>query len=199
METKKKTIGDVMTGTGREHIPNVFFSMMSFAMKLTDVFGNHSNKNFHTLDLQQGQVVVDYGCGPSRYVKNASETVGPKGKVFAVDIHPMAIDNVNKKIEKYNLKNVVAVRANDYSCSIKDNTADVVYALDMFHMIENPTELLTELARIVKPNGTVLIEDGHQPRSKTINKIEDSGLFTIFKQNKHHVVCTLKETKYLTE
>lgn len=199
MKTKKKTIGEVMTGTGREHIPNVFFSLMSFTMKLTDVFGNHSKKNFQTLNLQEGQIVVDYGCGPARYIKNASETVGPKGKVFAVDIHPMAVDNVNRKIEKHGLKNVEAVQANGYSCSIKKNTADIVYALDMFHMIENPTELLTELARIVKPNGKVIIEDGHQPRSKTIGKIENSNLFTILKQNKNHVVCTLKETKYLTE
>lgn len=193
METKKKSIGDVMTGTGREHIPNVFFRMMTFAMKMTDVFGNHSKNNFKTLELKANQVVVDYGCGPARYVKNASEVVGTKGKVIAVDIHPLAIDNVNKKIKKYGLRNVEAILANGYSCSIQSNTADVVYALDMFHMIEQTSELLTELVRIVKPNGTVIIEDGHQSRSKTIGKIEASGLLTISKQNKHHVVCTLKK------
>ncbi len=121
MKTKKKTIGNVMTGTGREYIPNVFFKMMTFAMKMTDVIGNYSNNNFKTLELKENQTVVDYGCGPARYIKNASEAVGPEGKVIAVDIHPMAIENVNKKIEKHGLKNVEAVQADGYSCSIKDN------------------------------------------------------------------------------
>jgi ubiquinone/menaquinone biosynthesis C-methylase UbiE len=195
MGTKKKTIGNVMTGTEHEHIPNLFFRMMTFTMKITDILGNQSNKNFKTLGLKENQVVVDYGCGPARYIKNASEAVGPKGKVIAIDIHPLAIENVNKQIKKYGLKNVEAVQADGYSCSIKNNTADVVYALDMFHMIEQPKKLLTELARIVKPNGTVIIEDGHQARSKTISKIENSGLFTISNENKQHLVCTLKETK----
>jgi ubiquinone/menaquinone biosynthesis C-methylase UbiE len=195
MRTKKKTIGNVMTGTEHEHIPNLFFRMMTFTMKITDILGNQSNKNFKTLGLKENQVVVDYGCGPARYIKNASEAVGPKGKVIAIDIHPLAIENVNKQIKKYGLKNVEAVQADGYSCSIKNNTADVVYALDMFHMVEQPKKLLTELARIVKANGTVIIEDGHQARSKTISKIENSGLFTISNENKQHLVCTLKETK----
>ncbi|WP_394706677.1 methyltransferase domain-containing protein [uncultured Draconibacterium sp.] len=46
-------------------------------------------------------MVVDYGCGPARYIKKASETTGPSGKVFAVDIHPTAVSNVNRKIEKH--------------------------------------------------------------------------------------------------
>ena len=198
MENKKNTLGDTLTGTGREHIPNVFFRMMTFVMQLADAFRNYSNKNFKTLGLAPGQIVVDYGCGPARYIKNASETVGPKGKVYAVDIHPMAIKIVNEKIKKYNLKNVEAFLANGYSCAIKDKSADVVYALDMFHMIENPTELLAELARIVKPKGIVIIEDGHQSRAKTIDKIEESNIFTVFQQNKYHVVCTVKEIKPLS-
>lgn len=192
MKSEKKTISGVMYGKGREHIPNFFFRMMTFLMKTMDVLTNNSEKHFNTLGLKENQVVVDYGCGPARYIKNASETVGEKGKVFAVDIHPMAIDNVNRKTEKYGLKNVEAVLAEGYSCSIPDNTADVVYALDMFHMIEQPKELFSEMARIVKPNGIVLIEDGHQPRSATISKIENAGIFVISEQNKHHIVCKIQ-------
>ncbi|MCY1718705.1 class I SAM-dependent methyltransferase [Prolixibacteraceae bacterium Z1-6] len=192
MKTKKRTIGVVVTGTEHETIPNLFFRMMSFTMKIADLFGNYSNKNFNTLNLQKGQVVVDYGCGPARYIKNASEAVGTKGKVLAVDIHPLAIKNVEQIAKKYGLKNVEAFLADDYSCAIPNNTADVVYALDMFHMIEQPVNLLTELARIVKPDGSVIIEDGHQPRVKTIFKITDSGLFNIVNENKHHVVCIPK-------
>ncbi len=189
MKTEQNN-NSALFGSGREHIPNPIFRMMTLAMKTMDTLGNYSNKNFKRLELKKNQVVVDYGCGPARYVENASNTVGPNGKVFAVDIHPMAIEHVEKIIRKNNLQNVEAVLADGYSTSIPDKTADVVYALDMFHMIEHPTELLKELKRLVKPNGKILIEDGHQPRGKTIQKIEQAGILTIKDQNKFHVVCT---------
>ena len=56
-------------------------------------------------------------------------------------------------------------------------------------MIENPDEFLKELCRLVKNEGTIIIEDGHQPRSKTIQKIKKSGFIKIIKENKSHVKC----------
>lgn len=192
METEKKTTRDQIHGKGREFIPNSIFRMMTFTMKTMDFFTQQSNKHFKTLGLKKNQVVVDYGCGPARYIKNASQAVGKNGKVYAVDIHPMAIQHVEKIISKHNLENVESVLAKGYSCPIPDNTSDVVYALDMFHMVRNPGELLYELARIVKPDGKVIIEDGHQPRKETMKKINSAGIFSVISQNKHHVVCRPK-------
>ena len=59
----------------------------------------------------------------------------------------------------------------------------------MFHMIERPNELLKELSRLVKRDGAIIIEDGHQPRSKTIKKIETSGFLKIIQKTKFHVKC----------
>lgn len=197
MNSQNRTFGDVVTGTGHENIPGVLFQMMAFIMKLRDFFGNQSTKNFNRLGLKKNQIVVDYGCGPARYIKPASQTVGPKGIVYAVDIHPIAIANVQSKIEKYELSNVKAIQADGYNCAVPSRVADVVYALDMFHMIEQPTELIKELARIVTFQGLIIIEDGHQSRMSTIQKIKDSNLLCVFNQNKNHIVCKLKETKCL--
>ncbi len=188
----KKTIGDYLSGKGREYIPDMAFWIMTFIMKIMDVFGNHALRNFKNLKLNQGQVVIDYGCGPARYIKDASKAVGTKGMVYAVDIHPLAIRNVNKKISKYKLKNVKTVLANGYSCSIPDKIADVIYALDMFHMIEQPTMLLKEFKRMIKPDGIIIIEDGHQLRAETKQKIEKSGLLTVLDECKSYVKCSLK-------
>jgi len=67
--------------------------------------------------------------------------------------------------------------------------ADVMYTLDMFHMIEQPNELLKELSRLAKRDGTIIIEDGHQPRTETIQKIEKSGLLKIVQETKTHIKC----------
>lgn len=188
MKNSKK-LSDKLSGKDREMIPNIAFRIMTAIMKLMDFFGKHSSKNFETLDIKPGQYVIDYGCGPARYIKDASNAVGETGKVIAVDIHPLAIKEVKAKIEKFKLINVEAVLAEGYNTPIANETADVVYALDMFHMIKQTKEFLTELSRLLKQDGIIIIEDGHQPRSETIQKIKNSGVLKIIQETKFHVKC----------
>jgi ubiquinone/menaquinone biosynthesis C-methylase UbiE len=79
--------------------------------------------------------------------------------------------------------------AEGYPTPIADETADVIYALDMFHMVEQPTAFLAELSRLLKPGGTIMIEDGHQPRSETVQKIAEAGMLRVIQENAFHVKC----------
>jgi ubiquinone/menaquinone biosynthesis C-methylase UbiE len=182
-----------LTGKGQEAIPNVAFRVMTAMMRLMDILFNSSARNFKTLGLSPGQTVIDYGCGPARYIKNASDMVGKNGRVIAVDIHPLAIKNVQNKIRKYQLTNVETVLTTGYNTGLNPETADVVYALDMFHMIEQPKELLFELARLVKKEGRVIIEDGHQPRAETRKKIESAGVLKMVGETNTFVECKRQE------
>jgi len=73
-----------------------------------------------------------------------------------------------------------------------DNVADVVCAIDMFFTIKKPSEFLAELKRIIKKDGILIIDDGHQPRSVTKNKIADSGLWEILEETKDHLKCKVR-------
>ncbi len=116
--------------------------------------------------------------------------VGEEGKVYAVDIHPLAIEAVIKKIKKFNLDNVEPVLVDGYTCGLTDGTADVIFAIDMFHNISNPEAFLKELRRIIKQGGFLIIEDGHQPREQTKEKIVSSKLWNIIEETKDHLRCT---------
>lgn len=59
----------------------------------------------------------------------------------------------------------------------------------MFFAIRQPTEFLAELKRLVKPDGLLVIDDGHQPRKVTRQKILDSGLWKIEVDTKDHLEC----------
>ncbi|MBW1709117.1 MAG: class I SAM-dependent methyltransferase [Deltaproteobacteria bacterium] len=175
---------------GREidRMPDIAFKMMSFLFKIMDIFYPFE-KRIAGLGLKEGFTVVDYGCGPGRYIDKVSRLVGETGKVYAVDIHELAISSVKKKIEKYDLKNVEPVLVDGYSCDIEDNAADVIYALDMFHMIKEPVLFLKELRRIVKKDGFLIIDDGHQARKNTKVKLTGSDLWTIAEETKDHLKC----------
>ena len=82
------------------------------------------------------------------------------------------------------------ILANGYSCSLNDDTADVIYAMDMFHMIETPNDFLKELHRLIKSDGFLIIEDGHQPREATKNKILDSSLWKIDSEHEKYLKCS---------
>lgn len=77
-----------------------------------------------------------------------------------------------------------------YEISLFDaEIGDVVVALDMFFMIENPTVFLKELSRICKKDGILVIDDGHQSRKKTKIKIINSGAWNIVEERKDYLKC----------
>ena len=176
-------------GNELERMPNPAFRIMSIIFRIMDIFYPFE-KRIAALGLQEGFTVVDYGCGPGRYIERVSRLVGKNGKVYAVDIHDLAIKSVKKMIEKKNLTNVEPVLTDGYSCNIKDHVADVVYALDMFHMISDHAQFLKELHRIVKKDGFLVIDDGHQPREKTKAKLAASKLWHIAEETENHLKCT---------
>ena len=173
----------------RGEMSDLGFRLMSFMLWLHDLFRPVEKGYIKGMGIRKGEVVVDYGCGPGRHVKIASEIVGERGKVYAVDIQRKAIEVVKGKIEKRRLKNVVPVLAEGYSSGIKDNVADKIYALDMFHSIKEPDIFLRELHRILKRNGTLIIEDGHQPRKRAKEKILSSKLWKIKEEKKKYLKC----------
>ena len=136
--------------------------------------------------------IVDYGCGPGRYSTRFSELVGETGKVYALDIHDLAIDAVKQKVKKNGIRNIEAILVKGYDSTLSDNVADVVCAIDMFFAIKKPSEFLAELKRIIKKDGILIIDDGHQPRSVTKNKIADSGLWEILEETKDHLKCKVR-------
>jgi len=169
-------------------ISNIDFSLMSFMYKTSSLF-NDPSKLLDEFDINNGHIVIDYGCGPGRYIIKASTLVGETGKVYAVDNHKLAKKSIEKMILKENLRNVIPVLANGYSSEIKSDAADLIYALDMFHQIKHPQPFLEELNRLVKNTGMLIIDDGHQPREKTREKILNSGCWEILEEKESYLKC----------
>ena len=80
---------------------DVGFRGMVWCYKLVDLF-EKPEKHLKKIPLKEGMMVVDYGCGPGRYTLPIAKLIGEKGKVFAVDIQPLAISMVKEKAAKEN-------------------------------------------------------------------------------------------------
>ena len=172
-------------------MPDPVFRLMTLIMGVMDLSRSRIDPRVQTFGIKPGMTVVDYGCGPGRYTVRFSKRVGEQGRVYAVDIHELAIAAIGQKRSKLGLRNVTPVLAHGYNTGLPDHVADVVCALDMFFMIRQPTEFLQELARITAQDGRLIIDDGHQPRALTKQKIMASGLWTIEQETNDHLVCKL--------
>jgi ubiquinone/menaquinone biosynthesis C-methylase UbiE len=175
-------------GTNMDRMPRLAFRMMKLMFDIRDRFvavGSILDR----FGIERGQTIVDYGCGPGSYLKHASELVGPEGCVLAVDIHELAVEAVNKRSAREGLTNVIAMVTDGRKTPIPDETADILYALDMFHMVANPEVVLRELNRICKREGFLFIDNGHQSRQKARTKIRSSGQWDIIEEPKRYMKC----------
>ncbi len=171
-----------------DRVPDLYFRLMAFTIRIRDRFGYPAGL-LARIGVRDGMTVVDYGCGPGSYVKEASGLVGVTGTVYAVDVHELAVEAVSHRSRKEELANVIPVLAKGYDSTLTDAVADLVYALDMFHMVENQKAFLAELRRIMKPDGTLILDDGHQPREKTRRAILGSGLWSIEEETGEYLRC----------
>jgi ubiquinone/menaquinone biosynthesis C-methylase UbiE len=179
----------VLFGNEIEKMPDFAFRMMKLLF-IIFYFFKPAKKKLKKFGIKQGNTIIDYGCGTGACIKDASLMVGEKGTVYAVDIHEMAISSVEKLIKKHNLTNVNTVLTDGKKSEIPDGAADLIYALDMFHMVKDTTLFLKELCRMTKQDGILIIEDGHQARSAAKEKILKSGSWKITEEAKGFLKCS---------
>ncbi|WP_298667047.1 class I SAM-dependent methyltransferase [uncultured Methanofollis sp.] len=180
-----------MQARAGERMSDTGFRIMSAFFRIQDLIWP-PDRLLDQIGIRERMTVVDYGCGPGRYIAGASRRVGRTGRLYAVDIHELAIEAVVRRVREERLINVVPVLARGYDSGLPAGTADLVYALDMFHMIRDPSAFLGELHRIIKPGGVLVIDDGHQPREVTLKKIRASGLWVVEHETAAFLRCRPK-------
>ena len=103
---------------------------VSFALlyPIARIFGWDPHKVIRPY-VKNGQVVADLGCATGYYTLALADSVGPEGKVYAVDVNKKTIRALEKKVKKGGYHNIEshATSAADLSF-IKDRSVDFVLA-----------------------------------------------------------------------
>jgi ubiquinone/menaquinone biosynthesis C-methylase UbiE len=157
---------------------NLHLRLMAFAFKFRDLL-RPPERLLKKARLEEGMHVVDYGCGPGSFAIPAAEIVGPQGRVFAVDIHPLALSSVKHKALRKGLANIETILVRGYDTGIKGSSIDRVLLIDTFTQIENREALLRELYRVLKGNGLLLLAREHMSMSQQKEIVMNSRLFKI--------------------
>lgn len=103
--------------------------------------------------LGAGMVFADIGCGSGWFVASASATVGPNGRVHAVDLQAPMLEAVNRKVQIHGLDNVTLHLCEENQIILNDSMIDLALLANVFHELECKTDFLREILRILKPGG----------------------------------------------
>ncbi len=166
---------------------------MSLKFKLRDLLLPRK-KILEEAGIKAGNNVLDFGCGPGGYLPSLSKMVGETGKIYALDINPLAIEMVQKLITGKCLKNVETILSG-CETGLPDESLDAVLLYDVYHGLSQPQKILAEINRVLKPDGVLSFNDHHMQDEEITGKLTEGGFFRLLKKGEkvHNFTKVTKE------
>lgn len=128
-------------------------------------FGAVTNAGRHratALLSEMGGSVLEIGVGTGLALRH----YGPKVKVTGVDYSAEMLEKARAKVDADNLANVAALyRMDARELAFPDNSFDHVAAMHVISVVPDPEKVMSEIARVVRPGGSVVIVN-HFARTK---------------------------------
>ena len=122
-----------------------------------DAWLGYKARSFDLLALTDGDQILDVGCGTGEDARRLA------GRVAVVSV--IGIDTSEEKIREaraltLGLPRPVDFRVGDaYTLPFDDETFDACRADRVFHHLVDPCRALTEMARVTRPGGRVVVSD----------------------------------------
>jgi arsenite methyltransferase len=131
-----------------------------------------------SLNIAEGECVLDIGAGTGRLAAYVAGIVGPRGQIVAIDPLPLRIEIAKSKAGG-NFEARVGRAEDLYEFS--DETFDVVYLNSVFHWVEDKPRALAEILRVLRPGGRLGMSSHdpdrpYQVRSLIGRAVEDAGV-----------------------
>ena len=171
-------VGDLLINTSEQrHMSDMSFKLLSVYLRIRERF--RKPKEFlEKIGLIEGQRVLDYGCGAGSYSIPAAKIVGSLGKIYALDIHPLAVESVQKRAQKEGITNLDTIHSG-LETGLEDSNLDVILLLDVFSWVKDKESLLREFHRVLKSGGKFIIMVDHMSPEKCEEIVAGVEIFSL--------------------
>ncbi|MGD9750643.1 MAG: methyltransferase domain-containing protein [Acidimicrobiia bacterium] len=110
--------------------------------------------------VQEGETVLDFGCGPGYVAVELARVVGPAGRVHAVDVNA---DFVTRAVQVAADAGVAGQISHhhvlDEVLPLPDASVDRIYCKNVLEYVPDLAHTMSELVRVLKPGGTMVASD----------------------------------------
>lgn len=153
------------------------FNLMAVALKLRDAVSPRI-RILEVAGIHPGDRVLDFGCGPGSYLLPLLTLTGREGRVFALDMHPLAIKSVEQIIRKRGLHSVTPILSRCRT-GLDEKSIDVALLYDVYHALHEPAAVLNEIHRVLKPGGILSFSDHHMKEREIEERFRENSPFHI--------------------
>ena len=109
--------------------------------------------------VRPGMVVADIGAGTGLFARLFSAAVGPSGKVIAVDVSRVFIDNILRIAREQGQRNVEGIVNTQTDSLLAAGSIDLAFLSDTYHHFEHPQAMMKSIHRALRPGGTLVVID----------------------------------------
>ncbi len=145
------------------------------------------------LDLKEGSVAADIGCHEGYMTVKLASAVGPKGKVFAVDLDAPKLERLKVNLDKRQITQVTTVLGEPSDPKLPDSTIDGVIILDTYHEIRDHQQVLARIHKALTANGRLVICEPIADERKGLSREDQERKHEI---EMKFVVQDLKEARF---
>jgi cyclopropane fatty-acyl-phospholipid synthase-like methyltransferase len=117
------------------------------------------NRVMDILGISPGKNVADIGAGSGWFTVRAARRVTETGCVYAVDINPEAVRQIEKRAQKEGLHNIKTILSKSDDAQVPANQIDSVLLLKTYHEVDKPVALLRNLRASLRPGAKIGIID----------------------------------------
>jgi arsenite methyltransferase len=116
--------------------------------------------NHFTLGLMnEGETVLDLGCGAGTDLLIAAQMVGAGGRAIGIDATPSMVERARQSATDMGLDNVEVHESLIEELLLPDKSVDVVISNGVIDLVPDKDAVFSEIKRVLKPGGRLQIAD----------------------------------------
>ena len=141
--------------------------------------------------IKEGMKVLDIGCAMGFFSLPLAKMIGPSGKVICVDLQKKMIEALEKRGRKAGLLYRIETRIcteNSLELDHLDEEIDFTLAFAVVHEVPDANNLFSEVYKVMKPGGKVLVAE---PKGRVSENDFDTSV-SIAEENGFQAIERLK-------
>jgi ubiquinone/menaquinone biosynthesis C-methylase UbiE len=111
------------------------------------------------LGVKPGSTVADVGAGFGAWMREFSRTVGPTGRVYAVEVGAPQLKAIRAWVDREGMANVTVLEGSADSTNLAPGCCDAILIRDVYHHLTNPSAVVQSMASALKPGGRLALID----------------------------------------
>lgn len=129
-----------------------------YLQKAADIFLPIKHHSYKKMNISNGNIIADIGCGPGVDVAELSKMVGKHGEVFGYDHdHEMLKSAIQNCRQLSTIQQANLIQGSAEKLPFRNGLFDSCRSERLFMHLKQPEQTLLEIKRVTKDNGYVVV------------------------------------------